>query len=125
VGHVPAAGPGDTAGAIVERPRRVAERHGCVEFATLFGSADTGRRHAHSDVDVAVYLREVCDLLEFLASFSADALGASDVDVLILNGDLPYELRHRALAGRLVYARDRERYVEEVVRAASLWDDLR
>lgn len=113
---------------IVEELRRVAERYDCILFATLFGSAAAGRRHKHSDVDVAVYLREGCDPLDFVASFSADvaeALGIDDVDVLILNGDLPYELRYRALTSRLIYARDRERYVEEVVKAASLWADFR
>lgn len=108
--------------------RLIEERYsGCVLFATLFGSVAKGRAGPLSDVDVAVKLASGCERLEFLISFSVDAsevLEIDDVDVLILTDDLPYELRYRAASGRLIYARNREAYVDEVVTSFSLWADL-
>ena len=72
--------------------------------AYLFGSRATGRAHADSDVDVAVYLAEERPAeagLGYAASLAADlmrVLGTSAVDVVVLNsaGPLLYRqvLRH-------------------------------
>jgi len=60
---------------------------------TLFGSAATGSAQTHSDVDVAVYVRDLpasafgCD-----ADLAADlmhALGTNRLDVVVLNGAPP------------------------------------
>ncbi|MEM0484405.1 MAG: nucleotidyltransferase domain-containing protein [Pyrobaculum sp.] len=115
--------------AIISRLRELIEGKysGCVIFAVLFGSVATGRAGPLSDVDVAVKTADNCDPLAFIADFSvdaADALGVDRVDVLIISDDLPYELRYRALAGRLIYARDKEAYIDELVKAFSMWADF-
>jgi predicted nucleotidyltransferase len=80
--------------------------------AYLFGSAATGSAQAHSDVDVAVYLREprppaspfgyVADLTTALMR----GLGVNRVDVVVLN-DAPPLLYHRVLRdGVRILARD-------------------
>jgi hypothetical protein len=80
--------------------------------AYLFGSAATGSAQAHSDVDVAVYLRAprppaspfgyVADLTTALMR----GLGVDRVDVVVLN-DAPPLLYHRVLRdGVRILARD-------------------
>ncbi|MEM0278197.1 nucleotidyltransferase domain-containing protein [Pyrobaculum sp.] len=106
----------------------IEEKYGdCVVFAVLFGSVATGKAGPLSDVDVAVKIADNCDPLAFIADFSVDAsdvLGVNHVDVLIISDDLPYELKYRALAGRLIYAKDKGAYIDELVKAFSLWADF-
>lgn len=98
-----------------------------VSFAYLFGSQATGRTHARSDVDVAVWIREPYDaserdpLLELLAALKA-ALGREDVDVLILN-EAPVWIAARALQGTLLVERDEGLRVREEARLKSRYHD--
>lgn len=62
-----------------------------VVFAYLYGSAATGRQHARSDIDIAVYLDATVptdrylDVSLDLAGRLSDGLGIGNIEVLILN----------------------------------------
>lgn len=80
--------------------------------AYLFGSSATGATHAHSDVDVAVYLvdrRPTGSAFGYAADLAAmlmTSLGTSRVDVVVLN-DAPPLLYHRVLRdGERILSRD-------------------
>lgn len=80
--------------------------------AYLFGSAAAGSARAHSDVDVAVYLREPrppASAFGYAADLTTalmQGLGTSRVDVVILD-DAPPLLYHRVLRdGIRILARD-------------------
>jgi predicted nucleotidyltransferase len=68
--------------------------------AYLFGSHASGRAHAHSDVDVAVYLAAVPDapygIEAEIAAELMSSLGENRVDVVLLNRAPPL-LYHRVL----------------------------
>lgn len=91
---------------------RALEARGEVQEAYLFGSRATGRAQSHSDTDVAVCVDAggrdgsgygyAAELTTYLMS----ALGANDIDVVILNGAPPV-LYHRVLRdGRRILSRD-------------------
>jgi uncharacterized protein len=97
---------------IVERLARALSPRVEVLEAYLFGSQALGRSQPHSDVDVAVYLApgQIDDSgLGYVSALSASlqqALGRSDVDLVVLN-DAPPVLYHRVLRdGVRVTARD-------------------
>jgi uncharacterized protein len=79
--------------------------------AYLFGSAATGLTQAHSDIDIAVYLRDRPPASAFgygadLASALMRELATSAVDVVVLN-EAPPLLYHRVLRdGVRILARD-------------------
>jgi predicted nucleotidyltransferase len=80
--------------------------------AYLFGSLATGAAHAHSDIDVAVYLADpqpASSPFGYAADLAADlmaALKTSRVDVVLLN-DAPPLLYHRVLRdGHRILSRD-------------------
>jgi predicted nucleotidyltransferase len=89
-------------GPLVELLRARLEPELDVLEAYLFGSVARGEARAHSDVDVAVYLRPAAlgvpgfGPAAALSAALQQALGRSDVDVLVLN-DAPPVLYHRVL----------------------------
>jgi hypothetical protein len=95
--------------------RRIAEALGSrgeVLEAYLFGSQAAGLAQAHSDIDIAVYVREpavAAGGYGYTAELNAhlmQALGTNKVDVVVLNGAPPV-LYHRVLRdGRRILARD-------------------
>ncbi len=91
--------------------RALAQRDEVLE-AYLFGSHAAGRAQAHSDIDIAVYVREAPAAAAgfgYAAELTAclmRALGTNDVDVVVLNRAPPV-LYHRVLRdGRRILARD-------------------
>lgn len=95
-----------------ERIARALERRDEVLEAYLFGSHAAGTARAHSDIDVAVYVREAPGAASGygyaaeLTSYLMRALGTNDVDVVVLNRAPPV-LYHRVLRdGRRILARD-------------------
>jgi len=84
-----------TAATLPETLRAILEPRGEILEAYLFGSAATGSAQAHSDLDVAVYLREprpptspfgyAADLITALMR----GLGVNRVDVVVLNDAPP------------------------------------
>lgn len=93
-----------------ERITRALEPRDEVLEAYLFGSHAAGRAQAHSDIDIAVYVREASaagyGYAAELTAWLMRALGANDVDVLVLNR-APPALYHRVLRdGRRILARD-------------------
>ncbi len=87
-----------------------------IDFAVLFGSAATGTLLPMSDVDVGIYVTRDLPLEELgvLISRLEKAVGRS-VDVVVVN-DLPRTSPLLAfesvVKGRLLFARDMNRYVE-------------
>jgi len=98
--------------------------------AYLFGSAAAGSAQSHSDVDVAVYLREPAPQVSafgYVADLTADlmhALGTNEVDVVVLN-DAPPMLYHRVLRdGVRILARDLRATTTREGRALSRYCDF-
>lgn len=94
-------------------------------FSLLFGSRATGAPRPDSDIDLGVFFDERLSAEERfrlrleLAGALAD-LGRPDVVVL---NDAPPLLGHRALAGRLLTARDRTSYVRYFVKTLAASND--
>lgn len=95
-----------------ERIARALEPREEVLEAYLFGSHAAGTARPHSDIDVAVYVREVPGAASGygyaaeLTSYLMRALATNDVDVVVLNRAPPV-LYHRVLRdGRRILARD-------------------
>jgi hypothetical protein len=95
-----------------ERIARAIQRRDEVLEAYLFGSHALGTAQAHSDLDIAVYVRQTpaaasgYGYAAELTAYLMSALGTNDVDVLVLN-DAPPVLYHRVLRdGRRILARD-------------------
>jgi predicted nucleotidyltransferase len=110
------------------RLRRVPE----VLFALLFGSRARGRARPDSDWDVAVYLDDALDARQrfrLRLRLIGDLEDLGRADVVVLN-DAPPLLGHRALQGKLLFARDRVRHVRYFVRTLgesldmAWWRDL-
>lgn len=98
-----------------------------IAFALLFGSQATGRTHAQSDIDLAVFVdpelsaRQRFDLrLELVASLS----DLGELDVTMLN-DAPALLGHRAMMGTKLFIRDRTAWVRYFVRTFRESEDER
>jgi predicted nucleotidyltransferase len=84
-----------------------------IEFALLMGSAKTGVVNPHSDIDIAIYLREPITI-EFYAQVTAcvNQQLARDVrvDIGILNKADPV-YRFESLKGRLLFSRNEENWL--------------
>lgn len=96
-----------------------------VAFAYLFGSRATGTERSASDADVAVMPARELGLLDQgrLANRLAQALGASEVDLVLLDR-ASLELRGRVVQeGRLVFSADEPRRVAFEVRTRSEYFD--
>ena len=98
--------------------------------AYLFGSAAAGSAQPHSDVDVAVYLREPAppaSAFGYVADLTAalmHALGTNQVDVVVLN-DAPPLLYHRVLRdGVRILSRDLRATTTREGRALSRYCDF-
>ena len=101
-----------TAPTLSMKLRRLLEAREEVLEAYLFGSAVAGSAQAHSDVDVAVYLREArppASAFGYVADLTAAlmrALRINSVDVVVLN-EAPPLLYHRVLRdGVRILSRD-------------------
>ncbi len=100
--------------------KEVLIRHAHVLAVFLFGSQVDGYATPRSDIDLAVLFERLPSLKEELALSVAvqEALGTERVDLVNLNR-ASLLLRHRAVAGRLVYERDEEKvsdFIESTIR---------
>ena len=80
------------------------ERRDDVDFAYLFGGLARGERRPLSDVDIAIYLRDIETLAETkldLVGLLAETLGSDEFDLVILNR-APISLVGRILRSRKV-----------------------
>lgn len=80
------------------------ERRADVDFAYLFGGLARGVHRPLSDVDIAIYLRDIETLAETkldLVGLLADTLGSDEFDLVILNR-APISLVGRILRNRKV-----------------------
>ena len=96
-----------------------------VRLAVLFGSSVTGRRTAHSDLDLAFWLRDEpkpsseLDLTNVLMSL----LHCNDVDVVVLNHANPLLQWQVASTGKPLYERQAGAFVRFQVRAFRRYHD--
>lgn len=83
-----------------------------VDFCFLMGSAADGIVNAYSDLDLAFYLMGKSSYSFYTQAMEAVRSVVPDVrcDIGILNSAEPI-YRFEALKGRLLFARDQERYV--------------
>lgn len=107
-----------------------------IAFAYIFGSTASGRRHRHSDVDVAVFvehrLATAADdrsgrggYLANLTGLAMDALESNDVGLVILDAAPPLLADRVARRGYLVFSRDEPRRLRWLVETKSRYCDLR
>jgi len=93
----------------------VALRDGCPEilFAILMGSARDGRIPPGGDLDIAVSLESglTLALLERISTIAQRVLPGVEVDVGCFDRAEPV-YRFEALKGRLLFARDNDRFLE-------------
>jgi predicted nucleotidyltransferase len=95
--------PPDISSRIVRAKEALAEDTHII-FAYLFGGLAKGAQNPLSDVDIAVYLKQVDRLSDFklkLFGRLSDALGTSEIDLVILN-HAPISLAGRILNSREV-----------------------
>jgi len=102
----------ESATELATRVAEVLEPHREILEGYLFGSRARGAGHAHSDVDIAVFIDEGSaepGLFGYQSELTAtlmSALGTNFVDVVILNHAPPL-LYHRALRdGKRILSRD-------------------
>lgn len=100
-----------SAGQLLTTLRACLDPLGEILEAYVFGSTATGLAQAHSDIDIAVYLRDRPPASAFgygadLAAALMRELGSNAVDVVILN-EAPPLLYHRVLrTGVRILSRD-------------------
>ncbi|MBI5074498.1 MAG: nucleotidyltransferase domain-containing protein [Nitrospirae bacterium] len=100
---------------------RVLEQDSDVIFAYLFGGLADKVIKPLSDVDLAVYIKEINDLAEFkmqLFDKLTDALGTGELDLVILN-TAPVSLAGRILQKRVVLS-DKEPFRRHVYESVTL-----
>jgi hypothetical protein len=97
---------------LTDRVRRVLEPRKEILEAYLFGSQARGQLHAHSDVDVAIYLNRANrapsswgEGLDIAADLMR-ALGRDDVDLVVLNGAPPMLYQRVLRDGVRIFSRD-------------------
>jgi predicted nucleotidyltransferase len=90
-----------------ERVERVLAQTPDLIAAWVFGSAQTGRIHPNSDLDIALLFGEKPSLgqLADLRAALQEALRFDDIDLVVLNGASPIT-RFEAVSGRSVYTHD-------------------
>jgi len=100
---------------------RVLEQDSNVIFAYLFGGLADKVIKPLSDVDIAVYVKEIKDLAEFkmqLFDRLTDALGTGELDLVILN-TAPICLAGRILQKRIVFS-DKEPFRRHAYESVTL-----
>jgi hypothetical protein len=116
----------------VEEIKKVLENEADVLFAYLFGSYARETQGKRSDIDIAIYLREV-NILETdplypsrLAIRIENALtGKTPVDVRVLNGST-IRFRSQVLRyGKLLFSRDERKRIEFETSSMSYYYDFK
>ena len=97
---------------LVAKAKEVLEGHGAVLYAYLFGSLARNVFSPFSDIDIAVYIGDVPDLidekLELLGDLM-DNLGTDEIDLVVLN-TAPLPLKARVLRNKEILL-DRKPYL--------------
>jgi|SRR3989338_7674331 len=92
------------------------EKQDEIVFAYLFGSQATGKVHALSDIDIAIYVqKDVLVSKQYPYGFVASLLGripknlqAENIDFVLLN-EVPILLRHRCIEqGKLLFSKNQK-----------------
>ena len=89
---------------LIPEAQGILERHPNIIFAYLFGGLAKGRISPVSDIDIAVYLTNVDDILEVkleILSLLSDTLNTDEIDLVILN-TAPLPLRARIIQNKKV-----------------------
>lgn len=96
-----------------------------VRLCVLFGSQATGRTHAHSDVDLAVWPTELLTVAQKLQWVTElERLLHKDVSLAIVSPDLDPVLGFEIVKhGRLLFQRDPELWLKERSRIWHAYND--
>ena len=89
---------------LIPEAQGILERYPNIIFAYLFGGLAKGRISPVSDIDIAVYLANVDDILEVkleILSLLSDTLNTDEIDLVILN-TAPLPLRARIIQNKKV-----------------------
>ncbi len=89
---------------IFSRAKNALEKYDNIIFAYLFGGLARGRISPISDIDIAVYLKDVGNLIEVkleILSLLSEALNTEEIDLVMLNF-APLPLRARIIQNKRV-----------------------
>ncbi len=99
------------------------------DLVIIFGSLVKGKFNQFSDIDLAVKILNNKDALNIIPMFIVDVaenLGIVEdkIDVLLLNDEIPIELEFDVFSnGILIYARDKELYINMITKVFSKYAD--
>lgn len=96
--------------------------NGQVELGVLFGSLATGKTHAESDIDIAVWPHDGTDLNRLAGELMA-AVGSDRVDVADLRRASGTLSQIVATRGRVLYEATPGRFAEFAALAERRWQD--
>ncbi len=116
--------------ALTVKLAKILAPHAEILEAYLFGSVARGRVHAHSDIDVAVFIETKAapqssfGYQALLTTELMGSLGTNDIDVVILN-NAPPVLYHRVLRdGIRVFSRNLKETTVREAKAVSRYCDF-
>lgn len=96
-----------------------------LDLVILFGSFVKGKFNELSDIDLAIKVSNDKDILDVVSMFVIDVAKSLNViedriDILLLNNETPIDLEFDVFSsGILIYSRDKEFYVDMVIKAFS------
>lgn len=115
---------------IVRKVTNVLEKRRDIVFAIIFGSYSKGFVNVHSDLDIAIYFGdkpsfdELSDLIYMLAKELS--LPEDKIDILILDENVPYELRYKIFRdGIPAIIRDEKEFKNYRDKSISLYLDFK
>ena len=95
-----------------------------VIMAFLFGSLSKGKVHRHSDIDIAIYLKEY-DIKEVEKIWDElEDLLKKDIDLIVLNNAKPL-VAFEAIRGEKIIIKDYDFYVDYMLEVSSEAIDLK
>jgi len=101
-----------------------------ISLAIIFGSYVEGKYGDLSDIDIAIKLKNKKDKLDLISSLIIDLslklnIKEDKIDIVLLDEDIPIELKFNIIKGKLLYCKDINEYLDIVVRTVSEYNDFK